>query len=186
VGNDFTSFYVRFGGPVTLQEINTLPYSLWTGITGSDIRTGYFFNTLIINAGFAQGFAIFRSGMFVCGIQSSFLAQWAEDPEVLDHMRAMTNSYVLPCAVEYNLGRVALRMGMYVRYYYEDERTWDDRFPIETEKKVRHTFSTGRSLGLSWQITDRFNIDFLYMRNRSVMYYIDAWTRCHICLKYFL
>jgi hypothetical protein len=178
--NNFSSFYFMAGGPTTTYEIDDLPYSVWMGMEEEEVRLGYFAHALIARFGFARGLALADRGMFIVGLRDEFLWQDAEDHiSLYEQKRAFRNILAVPIAVEYNTGRITIRLGSSLKYTFKHYTIRDYFYPDDVIDQVHeHEVIIKRTFGIQWRMTDKFIVDTFHIGSLASL---DSWK---IYLKY--
>lgn len=167
--NEFTSWYIDIGGPRSTKEIDNLPYSIfmraWDDISAIQSVLGA--NALIAKLAWVKGFPLQNKGFFAIGLRDSVLYQKMEHAQADTTMCYLQNRFSIPCAVEYTINTVSLRIGTVFYYQYTNRKKEDgDTIFIH---EITHTPHYSYSFGLGWEPVDRFHIDVHY-RHR---YYFD-------------
>jgi len=167
--NDFTSWYLDIGSPVTNAEIDSLPYSAYAHLADSETRFVIFAQTMTARLAIARALPVSNHGFLAVGIKNSLLFQNTSDhAEALD-LRGIKNTMALPLGFEYRINTVALRFGARFRYDFGSLRAAADH--EVREQSIEHEFGYDYSFGLGWQphksvALDLFNSgDLTYLRN---------------------
>ena len=175
--NEFTSWYIDVGGPLSTSTIDQLPYSIFSNISLFDeFEFSFYAKTFIGQCGYGKSFPLSNNGFVCFGIHERFLVQHTEVADMDQYLRGINNGLSLPIAVEYNINRVAIRFGTCLSYRLELRKQWDDFSTISHRKT--HWLQMKYSFGLSWQPSKKVAID-LYNDG-----YLERLTSWAICLTY--
>jgi hypothetical protein len=179
--NKFTSFYVNIGGPMSISDIDNLPYSVFSHLYADEIQQTFFARTLIAQMGFAKGISIDENGFVAIGMRDVLLYQRTNTPDTffiypITELRGLRNTLSFPLALEYHIGRVALRTGTRLYYTFKGDREWNSDSVITCYNE--HQLHFDYSFGLSWQPHDNFIVD---VYNTNYLAELDNWA---IYLRY--
>lgn len=181
INNKFSSFYLTIGGPVSTSDIDGLPYSVYSHLFGDEIQQTFFAKTLTAQLGLAKGITIDENGFIAIGMRDVLLYQRTHTPDTsfiypYTELRGLRNTLSFPLALEYNIGKIALRIGTRLYYTFKGDKEWNSDSTLTHYNE--HQLNLGYSFGLSWQPTDNFIIDVYNTNNLAEL---DAWA---IYLKY--
>lgn len=179
--NEFTSWYIDIGGPVSTAEIDALPYSLssdeyWWFVSGTDVRIVWLANAITGKIAWVKGIPIHGDGFVAIGAVNDFLYQRTIDPDTNLTQLGIDNTLTVPLAVEYTINHVVVRFGTKCSYRYSRRRINDDT--VLYSQNSSHTLHYTYSFGLGWQPVDNFLID---LQNNDALSGVRNWT---IYLKY--
>lgn len=177
ISNKFTSGYIEVGGPVSTEDIDRLPYSVFSHVSEvGDFQHTFFARAFISELGFAKSFPVDVYGFVVVGFYDVFLFQQTEQADTNITSRAINNRFSFPVAVEWASGRLSLRFGTKLSYTLNNGREWDVDSTLVSINE--HTLSLAYSFGLAWCPIDHLVID-LY--NINDLMSLNDWA---IYLKY--
>ena len=179
--NKFSSFYLTIGGPVTSADIDGLPYSVFSHLYADEMQQTFFARTLIAQMGWAKGISIDENGFIAIGMRDVLLYQRTNTPDTffiypITELRGLRNTLSFPVALEYHIGRVALRAGTRLYYTFKGDKEWNSDSTITCYNE--HQLHFDYSFGLSWRPHDNFIID---VYNTNYLAELDNWA---IYLKY--
>lgn len=169
--DNFTSWYVDVGSPITNAEIDSLPYSVYSHLADSETKFTMFAQTLIARFGIAKSLPVIDRGFVAIGIKNTFLYQNTEDlTETLD-LRGIQNTLSLPLGFEYRINTVTLRFGTRFDYDFGSLRAADDN--ALSNQTIKHKFGYDYSFGIGWQPQKNLILD-LY--NNGNLTYLRDWA----------
>lgn len=169
--NEFTSFYVTVGGPVSRNEIDELPYSIFLHMPFDAYEMSYFARTFVIQGGVAHGFPVDNRSLLAVGVRCRFLMQQTEQYEPSVTLRAMRNTLSLPLALEYVVGRVKLRVGTKLRYAFQHDREYSaDTLAVRI---CDHMLDVSFTFGLCCELNDRLDLELF--NNNEHGYAVNEW-----------
>jgi hypothetical protein len=178
----FTSWYFLTGGPLTMADIEDLPFSIWSNIDDGEIQYSWFAQTWSTKIGFAKGISLEDRGMFVFGLRDTFLLQNTSDIEDVTNDRGIRNVLTMPLGIEYTASSITLRIGTHIDYEYTYRKIWDYWNNTNTlrvyNRQDKHSLEWGYSFGMQWRLTEKFIID---MYNNNMLTDVDEWA---LYLKY--
>ncbi len=160
--NEFTSWFIDIGGPITTVEIDALPYSLFSDTyhqfsSGTEIRSIWFCNAFLGKIGWAKGIPLGENGFFVFGLRDDFLFQRTEPPDSNITQKGVRNVVSFPFAIEYRMNAVTLRFG--TKWYYQYSCNKIRTNTATLDHWVTNTLKRDYSFGLAWQPHERVVID---------------------------
>ena len=179
--NRFTSFYVTLGGPVSREEIDQLPFSIFSHMPFDAHEMIYFARTFIFQGGFARGFPVDDKSMLAAGVQCKFLMQRTEQFEPSMKLRAIRNTVSLPLALEYGVGRIQLRVGTSLRYAFQHDREYSA--DTLSSRICDHSLDVSFSFGLCWKVNSKMDLEF-YNENSRGYYFVDWLKSWAIFFRY--
>jgi hypothetical protein len=175
--NDFTSWYLEIGSPLTNTEMDALPYSVYSRVANNESEFVLFANTVISRFGAAKTVPIGDRGFLAIGFTDAFLMQETEEHGDLgiQFLKGVVNTMSIPAAVEYPVNTISLRFGTKISYTFKNLREF--RWTVDTQN-LMHTLTYDFSFGIGWQPVKRLVID-LY--NDRYLSNLEYWA---IYLKY--
>jgi hypothetical protein len=169
--NDFTSWYVVLGSPMTNREIDSLPYSVYSQLAENETEFVTFARTLMVRFAIARALPITNHGFVAVGIKNSFLYQDTENVAEANDLRGIVNMISLPIGFEYRIKAVTLRFGTRFHYDFQSLRTADES--ALSHQTIEHGFGYAYSFGLGWQPHKNVTLDIYNNGNLS---YITDWA----------
>lgn len=169
--NRFTSWFVDFGGPITTDEIRSLPYSIYLDLRDHERELKYFANAFTTRIGWAKALPIADRSFAVIGLRNDFLYQSTRDFSTGNDLQAFTNSFRIPLAIEYLINKVYLRFGTKFFYNYKDLRESTDTGLVN--EHISHSLNYSYSFGLGWQPNQYLSID---VNNYGYLNHLDHWS----------
>lgn len=179
----FTSFYLVVGGPASTQEIDNLPYSVFSHFYDNEIEKTLFAKTLIAQLGWARGIALNYNGFVAIGLRDVFLFQRTNTPDISfaepnSELRGLRNTLSFPIALEYDIGNVALRIGTRFYYTFKDDKEWNSDSTLARYNE--HNLGFDYSWGIGWWLNEYFTVDLyntsdLSSKNNWAIYLRRTW-----------
>lgn len=174
--NNFMSWYVDIGSPISNTEIDSLPYSVYTHLADHETRFVTFAQTLIARFGFAKALSVTNQGFVAIGLKNTLLYQNTEDVSEDQNLRGVENTLSLPLACEYRINTVALRFGTRLRYHFQSLREADEN--ALSNQSIQHELGYDYSFGIGWQPHKNLVFDIY---NNGNLWYLRDWA---IYVKY--
>jgi hypothetical protein len=174
--NRFTSWYLTLGGPISRDEIDSLPYSIYSDLADHERKLKYFGNTFISRFGWAKVWSLTDNGFFAIGLRNDFLYQPIHSYITNNDLRAITNSLRIPLAVEYPLKNIYLRFG--TRFFYDFTGSKESNVTGLIQEDIAHEFGYNYSFGIGWQPNKNLSID---LHNQEYLNILSNWS---VCIKY--
>jgi len=169
--NRFTSWYLMFGGPISRDEIDSLPYSIYSDLADHERKLKYFGNTFISRFGWAKVWPLTDNGFFVMGLRDNFLFQPIHDFMTDNNLQAINNSLRIPLAVEYSIKNIYLRFG--TRGFYDFTRSKESNAAGLIRENITHKLGYDYSFGIGWQPTRNLSID---LHNQEYLNILSNWS----------
>jgi len=174
--NDFTTWYIDVGSPLTNTEIDSLPYSVFSSLGDDEHTVMWFAHTLLVRLGFSKSLPLNNQGFATVGIRDAFVYQNTEDVAEATDLRGIRNTLSLPLAFEYGINAVALRLGTRFCYDFHSLQEEDDN--AVSEQSIEHELTYDYTVGIGWQPHKNLVIDIYNNGNLS---YLRDWA---IYVKY--
>lgn len=169
--NNFTSWYIDVGSPITNAEIDSLPYSIYLHLADNETKFTVFAQTLTARFAIARALPVTSRGFAVIGLKNTFLYQSTEDFSEAKDLRGVQNTLSLPFGFEYRINTVALRLGARFQYGFGSLRAADDN--ALTDQSIEHEFGYDYSFGFGWQPHKNLVLDIY---NNGSLNYIKDWA----------
>jgi len=147
--NDFTTWYIDIGSPLTNTEIDSLPYSIFSSLGDDEHTVMWFARTLLVRLGFAKSLLLSNRAFAAVGVRNAFLYQNTDDATEATDLRGIKNTLSMPLAFEYGINDVALRLGTRLRYDFKSLREADDN--ALSGQSIQHELTYDYSFGIGWQ-----------------------------------
>ncbi len=154
--NQFTSWFIDIGGPISAAEISSLPYSIEIDLFLRERTLKFFASTFIAKCGWATGKSINNKSFFVIGVGENLLYQ-KQSISWFQRFLAVTNTISLPIGIEYNVNTISIRLGTSFSYNLVYTRELHDT--ILRSEEIHHTLDYNRSFGFGWQPNKHLTID---------------------------
>jgi len=174
--NDFTSWYLDIGSPISNAEIDSLPFSVYSALLDDETAFMWFAKTLVARLGFAKALPIANRGFLAIGVKNALLFQNTETASEELNLRGIENTLSVPIAAEYIVNTVSLRFGASFSYHFQNLRQAENN-SVYTHDIV-HGLDYGYSFGLGWQPHKKFAIDIY---NNAYFWHVKDWA---IYVKY--
>ncbi len=171
--NEFTSWYFDIGSPLSNEEIDVLPYSVYAHVPNHESEFALSANTVISRFGAAKAVPIGERGFVAIGFTDRLLVQKTEDQDALEdlNLHGIVNTMSLPAAVEYPIKTVSLRFGAQISYTFQNLReTGDTAVAVQD---LQHTLAYGYSFGIGWQPHRKIAVDIY---NNSSLHILKNWA----------
>lgn len=175
--NKFISIYIEIGGPTSVDEIDNLPYSVLSDLSYSDFKVSYFGKTYVGKIGWAKAIPLNNNNFMAFGFREYFLLQRTNRDETNAQLRGIRNMFSMPMAMEYEIGKIVLRLGTKIFYTVNNNKEWNSDSILSYIND--HKLNFGYSFGLSWQLDDHWTLDFY---NNSDLSSVKRWA---IYIKHF-
>jgi hypothetical protein len=169
--NDFTSWYLDFGSPITNAEIDSLPYSVYSHLADSETKFVMFAQTLIARFAIIRALPVADRGFLAAGIKNSLLYQNTEDYVAALDLRGIQNTLSLPVGFEYRINTVALRFG--TKFYYDFRSLRAADADALADQSIEHEFGYDYSFGFGWQPYKNLVLD---VYNYGSLDYLRDWA----------
>jgi hypothetical protein len=164
--NDFISAYIETGSPVSIAEIDSLPWSIMSDmIPNHTTEMPYFLKPMISRIAFVKGIPISNQSFVAVGFREQFKYQRFDEVDTNIILSAVVNTTSLPLAVEYRVNTLAIRLGTDVIYDILDRTgRQDDR---KLFRWIDHSITWSSTCGVGWIPSPNFAID-LYKKGISL------------------
>ena len=166
--NDFTSWYLDIGSPLSNSEIDSLPYSLYSSLLEDERVFSLAAKTLVWRLGVARAVPATRNGMFIIGAKNSLLVQSTGDVAAQTGLRGIKNRISLPVGMEHFIHTVTLRFG--ARLYYDFEHLREANEDFTFVQNIMHTLNYDYSFGFGWKPHKKLKLDLYNTGNLSSLY----------------
>jgi len=181
--DNFTSLYLMAGGPVTTEDIDNLPYPVFSHLSDDEIQQTFFAKTLVTQLGWAKGIAVNDNGFVAIGLRDVLLYQRTNTADTSftfpnKELCGLRNTLAFPIALEYQVNNVALRIGTRFYYTFKGDREWNSDSTLVRYNE--HNLGFGYTWGISWYLNDNFAIDLynaddLSSKNNWAIYLRRTW-----------
>lgn len=175
-GNQFLSWFLDFGGPISRADINSLPYSIYSDLWEMERKLKYFGHAFTSRVGWAKAWPLADKGFVVIGLRDEFLYQPTHDYITDYALKAFMNRISLPLAIEYLINKFCLRCGTSFSYDFEKFTQSNDTGLVR--EYVSHEIDYSYSFGIGWQPCRKLMVD-LY--NQEYLHALSNWS---IYIKY--
>jgi len=152
--NRFTSFYFDVGSPISMAEVDGLPYSIFSRvpINWYDIDLLFFTRNTITSLAWAKSYPLSDRSFVVIGLLDKFVFQRTEIAGSSVYLMGLRNTLSLPVAFERQIGeRMTIRAGTRCCYSYNGDRTWnqDSTLIHNNMQNMGISYSFGMQINLS-------------------------------------
>jgi hypothetical protein len=171
--NDFTSWYVDIGSPITNTDVDSLPYSVYSRVANHESEFVLLANTISSRFGAAKAVPIGDRGFLAIGFTDHFLVQNTEEnQDTLENvgLQGIVNTASIPTALEYTVNTVSFRFGAKISYTFKNLR--ETKFVVIAQD-LYHTLSYDYSFGIGWQPHKKVALDIY---NNSNFAYLRDWA----------
>ncbi|MGB7054612.1 MAG: hypothetical protein WBE28_04755 [bacterium] len=169
--NDFLSWYLDIGSPITNTDIDSLPYSVYSHLAESETKFVMFAQTIMARLGIAKALPVTERGFVAIGIKNTFLYQNTQDlTDALD-LRGIKNTLSVPLGLEYRINTVSLRFGTRFRYDFGSLHESDDN--AISIQSIEHEIGYDYSFGIGWQPHKHLVLDIY---NNGSLIFLRNWA----------
>ena len=165
--NDFTSWYFDIGSPLSNEEIDSLPYSLYSSVLEDERVFMLAAKTLVWRLGFARAIPVTSTSMFVMGLKNTFLIQSTGNVAAETGLRGIKNKISLPIGMEYSIAAITLRFG--TKFFYDFRSLREGSEDSVAAQDIGHDLNYEYSFGFGWKPHRRLTLDLYNIGNLTAL-----------------
>ncbi len=165
--NDFTSWYFDIGSPLSNEEIDSLPYSLYSSVLEDERVFMLAAKTLVWRLGFARAIPVTSTSMFVMGLKNTFLIQGTGNVAAETGLRGIKNTISLPVGMEYSIAVITLRFG--TKFFYDFRSLREASEDSVAVQDISHDLNYEYSFGFGWKPHRRLTLDLYNTGNLTLL-----------------